>query len=211
MDPIIERFLESCGYRYFEAKRLIIRQGESADTLFYITQGSVTVLLELHQGQDLVLAYLQAGDFFGELGLFNHAVRRSASVYAYTPCEIACIDYEKLRNLPLYPELMPILASQVARRLRNTNRKVGDMAFASVSGRILRTLLDLSQGPEARTHPRGTQIRITRKELGRIVGCSREVAGRVLKRLEREGLISTRGRTVILLEEGSRHKPSVTR
>ena len=69
----------------------------------------------------------------------------------------------------------------MADRLRNTTRKVGDLAFLDVTGRVARTLLDLCKQPDAMTHPDGMQIKITRQEIGRIVGCSREMVGRVLK------------------------------
>jgi len=42
------------------------------------------------------------------------------------------------------------------------------------------------------------QIRITRQEIGRIVGCSREMAGRVLKTLEEQGLIAVSGKTIVV-------------
>jgi len=48
------------------------------------------------------------------------------------------------------------------------------------------------------THPQGTQIRVSRQELARIVGCSREMAGRVLKQLEAEGALHARGKTVVV-------------
>jgi CRP/FNR family cyclic AMP-dependent transcriptional regulator len=57
-------------------------------------------------------------------------------------------------------------------------------------------LLDLCQEPDAMTHPEGTQIRISRQELSRIVGCSREMAGRVLKQLETDGGIDVSGKTI---------------
>ena len=206
MDPIIERFLESCHSKRFEAKSRIIQQGDVADKLFYILKGSVRVLLQLQKGHEIVLAYLNAGEFFGELSLFNHHAKRSASVYARTSCEIACIEYKNLRNLPsIYPELVPAIASQMAMRLKKTNRKVGDLAFASVSRRIFRTLVDLCKEPEAMTNLHGTQIRITRQELGRIVGCSREMVGKTLKRLEKQHLISARGKTIVVF--GERHQP----
>ena len=74
-------------------------------------------------------------------------------------------------------------------RLRSTTRKVGDLAFLDVTGRVARTLLDLCKEPDAMTHPDGMQIKITRQEIGRIVGCSREMVGRVLKTLEDQGLV----------------------
>jgi CRP/FNR family cyclic AMP-dependent transcriptional regulator len=48
------------------------------------------------------------------------------------------------------------------------------------------------------THPDGMQIKITRQELGKIVGCSREMAGRVLKNLEEDGLVSVSGKTMVV-------------
>ena len=44
----------------------------------------------------------------------------------------------------------------------------------------------------------GSQIKITRQEIGRIVGCSREMAGRVLKVLEEQGLLTARGKTMVV-------------
>ncbi|MFT4875030.1 helix-turn-helix domain-containing protein, partial [Congregibacter sp.] len=60
------------------------------------------------------------------------------------------------------------------------------------------TLIDLSKQPDAMTHPEGMQIKITRQELGKIAGCSREMAGRVLKTLEQEGLVSVAGKTIVV-------------
>ena len=76
---------------------------------------------------------------------------------------------------------------------------MGDLAFLDVTGRVARTLLDLSQEPDAMTHPDGMQIKITRQEIGRIVGCSREMVGRVLKVLEEQGLVDVKGKTMVVL------------
>jgi CRP/FNR family cyclic AMP-dependent transcriptional regulator len=96
------------------------------------------------------------------------------------------------------PGILFALAGQMAARLRNTSRKVSDLAFLDVTGRVARTLLDLCKQPDAMTHPDGMQIKITRQEIGRIVGCSREMVGRVLKSLEEQGLISAKGKTMVV-------------
>ena len=56
----------------------------------------------------------------------------------------------------------------------------------------------LCQEPEALSHPKGSQIRVSRQELARITGCSREMAGRVLKQLEEQNLLQARGKTVVV-------------
>ena len=50
------------------------------------------------------------------------------------------------------------------------------------------------------THPKGTQIRVSRQEISRIVGCSREMVGRVLKQLEAEGRIAAAGKTMVIFD-----------
>jgi CRP/FNR family cyclic AMP-dependent transcriptional regulator len=195
----LARFLDHSHRRTVPAKTTIIRQGDVSADLFYIIKGSVTVLLEDEQGREIVLAYLNPGDFFGEIGLFHERANRTALVRSRTTCDIAQISYDKIKQMPtIFPDLVFAIASQLAVRLRRTNRKVGDLAFLDVSGRVARALLDLCREPDAMTHPEGMQIRITRQELGRIVGCSREMVGRVLKSLEEQHLITAKGKTIVV-------------
>jgi CRP/FNR family cyclic AMP-dependent transcriptional regulator len=200
VEESIATFLTHCHRRQYPAKASIIRQGDPAGELYYIISGSVTVLLEDDKGHEIVLAYLNPGDFIGEIGLFNADASRTALVRARAPSEIAQIGYKKLRGLTeLYPDLIIAMTSQIARRLRNTNRKLGDLAFMDVYGRVARTLLDLCDQPDAMTHPDGMQIRVTRQELARLVGCSREMVGKVLKDMEEQKHIEVSGKNIVVL------------
>ena len=198
-NPCVERFLEHCHRRKYPAKSVIIYAGDKPDVLYYILEGSVSVLIEDENGHEIVLAYLNKGDFFGEMGLFGEQPNRSAWVRTRTQCELAEISYGRYRQVAEQdPGILFALAGQMATRLRNTSRKVSDLAFLDVTGRVARTLLDLCKQPDAMTHPDGMQIKITRQEIGRIVGCSREMVGRVLKSLEEQGLISAKGKTMVV-------------
>jgi len=194
----IDKFLEHCHRRRYPPKSVIIYAGDQPDVLYYILEGSVTVLIEDSDGREIVLAYLNPGDFFGEMGLFDESAR-SAWVRTRTTVELAEISYARYRQLAEKDAgILFALASQMATRLRKTSRKVGDLAFLDVTGRVARTLLDLCKEPDAMTHPDGMQIRITRQEIGRIVGCSREMVGRVLKSLEEQNLINVKGKTIVV-------------
>ena len=198
-DTLISRFLEHCHQRQYPAKSVIIKEGDPSTELYYIIKGSVSVLVEDAKGREIVLAYLNAGEFFGEIGLFDDNHKRTAYVRAKTKCELAKISFERLKSLQnIFPDLLFSIASQLAIRLRKTSTKVRDLAFTDVQGRVARTLLDLCKEPDAMTHPDGMQIKITRQELGRIVGCSREMVGRVLKSLEEDHLISVSGKTIVV-------------
>ncbi len=195
----VNEFLSHCHRRRYPAKSTIIYAGDSSDSLYYIIKGSVTVIIEDDDGREMIVAYLNDGDFFGEMGLFDNQDSRSAWVRAKTECEVAEISYAKFNEISeKTPSFLYAIGTQMATRLRNTTRKVGDLAFLDVTGRVARTLLDLSKEPDAMTHPDGMQIKITRQEIGRIVGCSREMVGRVLKTLEDQGLVSVKGKTMVV-------------
>lgn len=195
----VDEFLAHCHRRRYPSKSTIIYAGDSSDSLYYIIDGSVTVVIEDDEGREMIVAYLNKGDFFGEMGLFDQEDSRSAWVRAKTECEVGEISYAKFNEISeKKPEILYALGSQMAKRLRQTTRKVGDLAFLDVTGRVARTLLDLCKQPDAMTHPDGMQIKITRQEIGRIVGCSREMVGRVLKTLEEQGLVHVKGKTMVV-------------
>ena len=195
----VEKFLAFCSKKKFAPKSILISAGDTSESLFYIIDGSVTVLLEDEDGKEVIVAYLNKGDFFGEAGIFDSDDKRSAWVRAKNHCEIAEISYDKFKSLvKSEPHYLFELSKQMSKRLQDTTQKVGDLAFLDVTGRVARTLLDLCKQPDAMTHPDGMQIKITRQEIGRIVGCSREMAGRVLKTLEEQGLVSVNGKTMVV-------------
>lgn len=198
----LDAYLAHCHRRRFGARSTIIHAGDTSSTLFYILKGSVTILIEDEQGREMILAYLNQGDFFGEMGLFDPEAAqqdRSAWVRAKTECEVAEISYAKFHELSQRdPDLLLAVGRQLADRLRATTRKVGNLAFLDVTGRVAGSLLELCKQPDAMTHPDGMQIKVTRQEIGRIVGCSREMVGRVLKNLEDQGLIEVRGKTMVI-------------
>jgi CRP/FNR family cyclic AMP-dependent transcriptional regulator len=195
----LDNFLHHCHTKKYGARSTIIHAGDESETLYYIIDGSVSVVIEDEDCNEIVLAYLNPGDFFGEMGLFEEHTKRSAWVNTRTPCEVAEIHYHQFMQLAKdMPEILFQLSSQLASRLRNTSRKVSNLAFMDVTGRVARTLLDLAREPDAITHPDGMQIKITRQEIAKIVGCSREMAGRVMKTLEEDGLITAHGKTIVV-------------
>jgi len=200
----IERFLAHCHRRRYPPRTDVFRPGDPAGTMYYVINGSVSIIAEEDDDRELVLGYFGGGEFVGEMGLFIQSDTRAVILRTRTQCELAEISYERLMALfegSLANDAMPILyaiGAQLSRRLLDTSRKAGRLAFLDVTDRIIRTLHDLTREPEAMSHPEGTQLRISRQELARIVGCSREMAGRVLKKLQEDGKLHARGKTIVL-------------
>lgn len=200
----LAHFLRLCQINIYPAKTILIHTGQVNETLFYIMDGSVAVEAEDEDGKELILAYLSKGDFIGEIGVFSGKEVRLVNVRTRCECKVAQITHEQLKKLlkkelPEHAaEILFMLGEQMAKRLLNTSRNFRDLAFMDTRGRIARTLLDLCKEPDAMTHPDGMQIYISRQEIGRIVGCSREVVGRVLKELEDQHLITAHGKTIVV-------------
>jgi CRP/FNR family cyclic AMP-dependent transcriptional regulator len=156
-------------------------------------------MIEDEEGNEMVLAYLNKGQFFGEMGLFYEQPTRTAWVRTRGQVELAEMTYPRFRQIAAEsPGLIFELATQLATRLDRTNRKLGDLAFVDVTGRVAHAIMDLCGEPDAMTHPEGMQIKVSRQELSRLVGCSREMAGRVLKVLEEQGLLRATGKTIVV-------------
>lgn len=201
----LENFLGFCQIKQYPAKTTLIEPGDTGDRLYFILSGSVSVCVDdAESGHQLILAYLNAYEFIGEIGVFKAAEKRQVRVITRGECQLAELTYKRfhqlLKNelLAYETDILCILEEQLSTRILNTNRNLGDLAFLDVKGRVIRILLDLCKTSEAVTHPDGTQLRISRQEIGRIVSCSKEMVGRVIKELESNGLISAHGKTIVV-------------
>lgn len=201
----ISRLLSICERRHFEPKQVVMRPGDQGDSLLYVIDGSLSVSTEGDDGRELILSYLNPGDFLGELGLFMKPREREVMVRTRSICQLAEVPYDRLREAldnelsDCSLEIMTAIGSKLSQRLLQARRKVLQLAFLDTQGRVAKALIDLCDEPDAVSHPDGTMIRITRQEVSRIVGCSREMAGRVMKALEEDGMLSASGKTVIVL------------
>ena len=200
----ISQMLTICERRHFEPKQVVMTPGDEGQSLFYVIDGSLSISTEDEEGRELILSYVNPGDFLGELGLFMKPREREVMVRTRSICQLAEVRYDRLRDaldneLKEYAlEIMTAIGSKLALRLLQARRKVLQLAFLDTQGRVAKAIMDLCDEPDAVSHPDGTMIRVTRQELSRIVGCSREMAGRVMKTLEEDGMLTASGKTIIV-------------
>jgi len=203
-EKTLSSFLSCCVRRKIPKKGIIFRKGDPAKSLHYIIDGSVTISIADEDGHEVILAYLHKGEFIGEIGLFINDTERSAMVRARTECELAEINYDRFNELvkkelrEQHAEILNVVGFQLSQRLLKTSDRINLLTSMDVAGRIARTLLDLCHEPQAMTHPKGTQIHMSRQEIGRIVSCSRETVGRVLKSMTEEGMIEVKGMDIVV-------------
>lgn len=203
-DETTKLFLSYCRHKKFPKKGIVFREKDAAKNLYYILEGSVAVTCSDEGGREIVLTYLHKGEFIGEIGLFVLNTERSAKVRARTECELAEISYDDFDRLvkkelkDQHAEILTAVGYQLSERLLNTSKRISLLTSMDVAGRIARTLMDLCHEPSSMTHPEGTQIHISRQEIGRIVSCSRETVGRVLKQMSLDSMIEVKGMDIVV-------------
>lgn len=203
-DESLKHFLSFCKLKKYPKKGVVFREGDPAENFYYILDGSVTVTTVDEDGQEIVFTYLHKGEFIGEIGLFIMHKERSAMVRARTECMLAEISYTHFDQLTKkelrdqHAEILNVVGFQLSERLLKTSTRISLLTSMDVAGRIARTLLDLCQEPQSLSHPEGTQIHISRQEIGRIVSCSRETVGRVLKQMSKDGMIEVKGMDIVV-------------
>ena len=188
--------------RSYSKGSIIILAEEEGDTLFIISQGQVKVSIVSEDGREAILALLGEGAVFGELSLLD-GKPRSANVVATEATNLYMVRRSDFLQL-LYkvPQIAVGLLAELASRLRKTDRKIEGLALLDVTSRISEPLLQLAdeQGEEQKTVIM-LKNRPSHQQLANMSGTTRETVSRVLKRLESQGYITTRGRSIMVLRE----------
>jgi len=186
--------------RTVEKGEMIIRQGEVADTIFIIIAGRVKVYMsdEPDTPREVIVSTLGAGDFFGELSLFDQEPR-AANVAALERTHVQTLSHETFqRVIEESPDIARKVMATMAARLRHADRQIGTLALMNISSRVSRTLLELaimSNGQRVVGAP------FTQKDLADMIGASREMVNRTLKSLTDQGYIAVQRKSITILNE----------
>ncbi|MCX6390645.1 MAG: Crp/Fnr family transcriptional regulator [Solirubrobacterales bacterium] len=185
--------------RSFPAGTAIFREGDSGESCYVIASGHARAIGEHGDGRSITLASFGPGDLFGELSLFDAEVR-SATVETLDEVEVLAILGSDLRPLIIAnPELGIGLASALARRLRDSNRRIARRSFQTVQGRVAAALSELVEQARSEGAEGGPiELVTTQTEIAQLAGTSRESASRFIADLARAGVIEQgRGRVII--------------
>ncbi len=174
--------------RTYARNDVLFRQGDSSSELFVVDRGRIAIAQRSGDGRESVVAVLDAGGMFGELGLFDDAPR-SADARALIDSTVVVLGYDPVRGLLRErPELLWVIVRMLAGRLRATDEALADAVFLDVPARTAKRLLDLAAGRDRFALP------VTQEELAGIVGASRERVNKAISLFTRLGWLAVEGR-----------------
>ena len=169
-----------------ERGAFVVRSAENTDSLYILLTGRAKVTNTDEDGREIILAWLGPGEFFGEMGLIDGSPR-SANVVAAEACELLFLSKDALQrclqdNFQVVQKLMKTLVM----RLREADRKIESLALLDVYGRVARLLLDMSEVVEGR---RVVKKKMSKQDMAKMIGASREMVSKVMRDLEVSGYI----------------------
>lgn len=185
----------SARRRSYAKGQVIFHRDDPGDSLHIIEKGEVRVMLPSPEGEEVTLALLGPGDFFGDLCLLD-GVPRSATTIAAKTTETLVVERDRfLQWLRSRPAAAIAILAVVGRRLRAADELVGQLAFLDVHCRLVRKLLDLA-GPAVEEDQ--AELHLSQDELASMVGVTRESVNKHLRFFKKRGAIDVYRRRVVL-------------
>jgi len=188
------RIVAQAGRQHLQRGDPVFAEGAPADRMFVIRHGRVAISKRSPDDKESIIALVEAGDLFGEMGLFD-GEHRSVGARALEPSELVVVPFAPLAQVfDERPALLRPMVALLGRRLRVTEAALADSRFLDVTGRTAKRLLELSGGRDEFVLP------ITQEELAGMVGASRERVNKALASFARLGWLAVNDRRYRILQ-----------
>ncbi|HAJ12249.1 MAG: Crp/Fnr family transcriptional regulator [Hydrogenophaga sp.] len=192
-----ELVAEAVIKRRFKRGETIVEQGKKSNFLAIVLTGHARVVTQDGRGREVILATLNPGDYLGEMSLIDDQPH-SATVRAEVQTDVLILGrLEFARCLPENTSMAYAVMKGLVQRLRQADRKIESLALMDVYGRVARVLLEFAQ--EDHSGRMVIRERVSRQDVAKMIGASREMVSRVMKDLEDRGFIEVMadGSTVV--------------
>jgi CRP/FNR family transcriptional regulator, cyclic AMP receptor protein len=187
---MIERVAASGIERHLTRGDVLFLEGDPPDSLYLVTAGRIAIAMSSQvDHRESVVALMEPGDLFGELGLLDDGPR-SAMARALESSTVLEVPFAPVRELfQTDPRLLWNVTRLLAARLRVMDEVLADSVFLDVTGRTAKRLLELAGEQDE------FQLPVTQEELAGMVGASRERVNKAIANFVKLGWIEQRERT----------------
>ncbi len=173
---------------------VIFAEGSEADACYIVVDGRVAISNKSFDGRESMVAIMEHGDLFGEMGLFD-GLGRSAEARSLESSSVLAVPYDVLRSVwENKPELLWSVVRLLSQRIRATDGALADAFFLDVTGRTAKHLLELAGERDE------FEIPITQEELAGLVGASRERVNKAIASFLKLGWIEQNDRAYRILK-----------
>ncbi len=187
--PQVESLAEAVSKKRFNRGGILVEQGENRNALYIILTGRTRVVMTDSKGREVILATLRSGDYVGEMSLID-GEPHSATVVADQQVDALVLGREDfLRCLSENNAMSFAMMHELVQRLRKASQKISSLALMGVYGRVATVLLESAVADEHDVLL--IREKVSRQDIAKMVGASREMVSRVMKDFEEQGFIQS--------------------
>ncbi|WP_179957692.1 Crp/Fnr family transcriptional regulator [Exilibacterium tricleocarpae] len=189
-EPILAAVAQVMKAQALQDGELIFAKGDSPTGLYCIVSGNVKVCSLGGDGREHLLAYLETGNWFGEISLFD-GLSRTHHTYAAGHTQLLLLPQKDFHAmLAIHPELYPLILKLLCKRLRLTLSYIEDAAFLTLRARLAKRILHLTEY-YGKPSDQGIRIglHVSQEELGKMLVTSRQSISKELSQWQKEGVI----------------------
>lgn len=172
----------------YAADETIFLMGSTGDSMMVVLSGHVRISVASPDGREILLAILVPGEIFGEIAMLD-GKERTADARAASECRLAILyRRDVLAFFEKHPNAWPGLVRTLCDRLRSADERMADIALMSPPVRLAKALLRMTAiAPQTGKLP--SQVRLTQREIGSLIGATRETVNKWLGRWQRMGIL----------------------
>lgn len=199
----LDKVLALARVTRYAPRGIVWRKGDPGNGMMAVLAGHVKLSARAASGKNLAFGIIKPGEIFGEIALLD-GQERAVDATALDACEILFIDRRDfIPFLADHPDISIRLMTALCARLRRTSQMVEDSALG-LSPRLARNLLHLADchGRPAAGGSLQINLRLSQRELGELIGMSRESVNKQLGRWQRQGLIDVERRSIVIRDLG---------
>jgi CRP-like cAMP-binding protein len=196
-----DELVRSGTLRVLEHGTVLLSEQDSSTHAVLLLDGFAKVTANLGNGKIAMLGIRMVGDLIGEMSALDGSPR-SATVTACGRLTTRVIPQrEFLELLRLRPDMAIAVSGMISHRLRWANRRRADFSGYPSRVRLARVLVELASAYGHREDGGvAFDLELTQEELGTLAGADADTAGRELRRLRTQGVISTGYRSTTIRE-----------
>jgi CRP-like cAMP-binding protein len=193
--------------REYTAGETIFLMGSSGNSMMAVLRGAVKISIPSADGKEIILAILQQGEVFGEIALLD-GKERTADAKAMSACKLAILErQEVLKYFERNPQAWPKLVEILCERLRQTDQQFAEVALLQLPARLAKALLRFVD-VQAASQLEGSkgEVELSQRELGNIVGATRESVNKCLHDWQRLGIIRIEENVIVIANRAALEK-----
>jgi len=183
----------------YAANESIFLMGSPGDSMVAVLRGTIRISVPSTDGKEIVLAILGPGEICGEIALLD-GKERTADARAATDCSVVVLERrDVLAFFAQYPDAWSKLIDVLCERLRTADQQMAEFALSPVPVRLAKALLRLatSEGQPVNGRP-VERVHLTQRELGNVIGATRESVNKYLRAWQRKGCVRIADRLIVI-------------